>query len=245
MKLFKNQKGFNDVITLAIIGGIIGALFITGTYIWQEMKQGDNFIVYKINKDSEPVEKKLGDFIEFSILDLDVEATKKYIQENKTYSQTYNINNVRKVIHKDLDGDSINEAIVEFDTDPYKTRDLLEQLSRKIIRPAHAGGWPTASIFGVFKYNTTDKIWRPIYMDYVAIGVWGCADEVEDCYDDIKGNKIPEIVRIEILNKQYGVTPEKPLKTDILIEKQSCSGTTPCKYILHFENLEFTKEEIE
>ena len=49
MKLFKNQKGFNDVITLAIIGGIIGALFITGTYIWQEMKQGDNFIVYKIN----------------------------------------------------------------------------------------------------------------------------------------------------------------------------------------------------
>ena len=37
MKLFKNQNGYSDVITVAFIAGIIGAIFITGTFIWQEV----------------------------------------------------------------------------------------------------------------------------------------------------------------------------------------------------------------
>ncbi|MFA6466996.1 MAG: hypothetical protein WCV71_03995 [Patescibacteria group bacterium] len=37
MKLFKNQKGFNDTIVVAILGGIIGAIFITGVFVWQEI----------------------------------------------------------------------------------------------------------------------------------------------------------------------------------------------------------------
>ncbi|MBU1202752.1 hypothetical protein KKH39_01785 [Patescibacteria group bacterium] len=35
MKL--NQKGFNDVIMVTIIGGIIGSLFITGVFVWKEI----------------------------------------------------------------------------------------------------------------------------------------------------------------------------------------------------------------
>jgi hypothetical protein len=37
MKLFKNQAGFNDTVVVAIVGGIIGALFITGVFVWQEV----------------------------------------------------------------------------------------------------------------------------------------------------------------------------------------------------------------
>ncbi|MBU1202761.1 hypothetical protein KKH39_01830 [Patescibacteria group bacterium] len=37
MKLFKNQKGFNDVVTITILGGIIGALFILGVFVWKEI----------------------------------------------------------------------------------------------------------------------------------------------------------------------------------------------------------------
>jgi len=35
MKL--NQKGFNDTIVVAILGGILGALFITSVFVWQEI----------------------------------------------------------------------------------------------------------------------------------------------------------------------------------------------------------------
>ncbi|PLX24504.1 hypothetical protein C0580_04990 [Candidatus Parcubacteria bacterium] len=38
MKLFKNQFGFNDTILVVIVGGIIGALFITGVFIWKEVE---------------------------------------------------------------------------------------------------------------------------------------------------------------------------------------------------------------
>ena len=43
MKLFKNQAGFNDVITMTIIGGILGALFITGVFVWQESNKTKEF----------------------------------------------------------------------------------------------------------------------------------------------------------------------------------------------------------
>lgn len=47
MKLFKNQifrlcsrqEGFNDTITMTIIGGIVGALFITGVFVWKEINK--------------------------------------------------------------------------------------------------------------------------------------------------------------------------------------------------------------
>jgi Ca-activated chloride channel homolog len=38
MKLFKNQAGFNDVITIAIIGGILGSLCILGIFVWKEIE---------------------------------------------------------------------------------------------------------------------------------------------------------------------------------------------------------------
>ncbi|MCD4760606.1 DKNYY domain-containing protein [bacterium] len=51
MKLFKNQAGFNDVIVMTIIGGIVGAIFITGVFVWQEIEQAnylDNFLSSKL-----------------------------------------------------------------------------------------------------------------------------------------------------------------------------------------------------
>jgi hypothetical protein len=36
MNLFKNQKGFSEVITVVILTGFIGAIFITGVFVWQE-----------------------------------------------------------------------------------------------------------------------------------------------------------------------------------------------------------------
>ncbi len=41
-KLFKNQKGSSDIISIIIIVVFIGAVFITGTYIWQEVRIHEN-----------------------------------------------------------------------------------------------------------------------------------------------------------------------------------------------------------
>lgn len=43
MKLFKNQKGFNDTIVVAILGGIIGSIFIVGVFVWREIEIAKNF----------------------------------------------------------------------------------------------------------------------------------------------------------------------------------------------------------
>ena len=38
MKFLKNQKGFNDLVTMTIIASILGALFITGIFVWKEIE---------------------------------------------------------------------------------------------------------------------------------------------------------------------------------------------------------------
>ncbi|MFA6307395.1 MAG: hypothetical protein WCS88_04810 [Patescibacteria group bacterium] len=38
MKVFKNQAGFNDVIMVVIIGGILGSLFVLGVFVWKEIE---------------------------------------------------------------------------------------------------------------------------------------------------------------------------------------------------------------
>jgi hypothetical protein len=38
MKLFKNQKGFSEVVAAVFITGIIGSVFILGVFVWQEIK---------------------------------------------------------------------------------------------------------------------------------------------------------------------------------------------------------------
>jgi len=37
MKLFKDKKGYDDLVIAAIIGGIVGAIVITGFFVWQEI----------------------------------------------------------------------------------------------------------------------------------------------------------------------------------------------------------------
>lgn len=44
-QLFKNQKGTTDVVLVIIIVSFIGAIFITGTYLWQEVRLYKNFPV--------------------------------------------------------------------------------------------------------------------------------------------------------------------------------------------------------
>lgn len=49
MKLFKNQKGFNDTVVVAILGGIIGSIFIMTVFVWQEIEKA-NDMSYFYNK---------------------------------------------------------------------------------------------------------------------------------------------------------------------------------------------------
>lgn len=42
MKLFKNQKGFSDVITMTILSGVIGAIFIGGVFVWKEIDKSNS-----------------------------------------------------------------------------------------------------------------------------------------------------------------------------------------------------------
>lgn len=51
MKLFKNQKGFNDTVVVAILGGIIGSIFIMSVFVWQEIEK-TNDMSYFYNKAS-------------------------------------------------------------------------------------------------------------------------------------------------------------------------------------------------
>jgi len=37
MRLIKNQRGYTEIVSLSIILGIIGSIFITGVFIWQEI----------------------------------------------------------------------------------------------------------------------------------------------------------------------------------------------------------------
>ncbi|MFA6466998.1 MAG: hypothetical protein WCV71_04005 [Patescibacteria group bacterium] len=49
--MFKNQKGFNDTVVVAILGGIIGSIFIMSVFVWQEVKK-TNDMSYFYNKAS-------------------------------------------------------------------------------------------------------------------------------------------------------------------------------------------------
>lgn len=42
MKLFKNQRGTSDIVVVSIILGMIGALFITGVFVWQQIEKEES-----------------------------------------------------------------------------------------------------------------------------------------------------------------------------------------------------------
>ncbi len=52
MKFFKNQQGFNDLLTMTIIASILGALFITGIFVWKEVEVSKQN-VFVIQQDQE------------------------------------------------------------------------------------------------------------------------------------------------------------------------------------------------
>ncbi len=55
MKLFKNQKGFNNIIIIAIIVAVLGIILITGTAVWRELNKDSlpsNYIETVINDTS-------------------------------------------------------------------------------------------------------------------------------------------------------------------------------------------------
>ncbi len=56
MKVFKNQKGFSDVIVAIFITAIIGSIFIVGVFVWQEIdKQNTINNLYSLIKDNEGI----------------------------------------------------------------------------------------------------------------------------------------------------------------------------------------------
>lgn len=58
--MFLNNKGFGNSIVMLVIGGLLGAIFITGVYVWQEIEgQKDlNAYVKYINKQLSKKEKQ-------------------------------------------------------------------------------------------------------------------------------------------------------------------------------------------
>lgn len=84
MKLFKNQKGTSDVVIISIILGIIGAIFITGVFVWQEINKSKKVgIIENIKTIKEVLEvdyesmnedeaNEFSKFIHLASLDLDV-----------------------------------------------------------------------------------------------------------------------------------------------------------------------------
>jgi len=87
MKLFKNKKGFSDVITVTLIGGIIGSLFILGVFVWKEVEKYNylhtinNKIIQIINtKDDKVIEEDKGVGIWQTYTNKELGFTVKYPQ---------------------------------------------------------------------------------------------------------------------------------------------------------------------
>ncbi len=208
------------------------------------LNKNNNAILNKA-EESKVSDKKLANYLEFSLYNLDIAKVNSY----KMINQGYTIQGINKITYLDLNGDNKSEAIVEFDTDPYGKRDLFRELLSKVIRQANAGGLPTVTVFGIFNYDDISNKWSPLFMDFVAMPLSGCEESglvSGTCSIDKKYlNDIPVMLRIEILNKEYGEKKELPNKTDILIEKKYCwPEDDGCSYELHFSDFDFTKEII-
>lgn len=91
MKLSKNQQGYTEIITVSIILGIIGALFITSVFIWQEINgtKEINRILISANKDKAKETKYLGwtNCINTSSAGRGTDGVKKMLLEYKNVKQ--------------------------------------------------------------------------------------------------------------------------------------------------------------
>ncbi|MDP2812539.1 MAG: hypothetical protein Q8O32_02500 [bacterium] len=106
MKLFKNQKGFSDVIVAIFITAIIGSIFIMGTFIWQELNYKDSIFIIPSKNIAEGQVENVEDSI-------DVEVSFK---TNTVYTlKDYNEENY--II---LDKDGVETIIEKASSDPVK-----------------------------------------------------------------------------------------------------------------------------
>jgi hypothetical protein len=191
--------------------------------------------------DSKTSDKKLENYLEFSLYNLDYEK----LRSIEPQPNAYTIHGISQIIYVDLNGDGTSEAIVELDTDPYGGRDFFYELLSKIINRAHAGGVTPVNIFGVFAFDEDTKKWSPLFIDSVGIAIYGCEGGMDCSIDPKKINDIPVFLDIKILNKAYGEKKVKPVKTEILVQKKYClEENGSCEYKLHFTDLEFTQEKI-
>ncbi|MBT6691046.1 hypothetical protein HOB10_01780 [Candidatus Parcubacteria bacterium] len=115
MKLFKNQifrlrsrqEGFNDVVVMTIIGGIVGALFITGVFVWKEIDKQNtlNDLYSNLSRDVKFEHKPIIGNISLRVKAPFSEAN-LLIQGNQViYSAESNIldDGIRKEIGRDVD----------------------------------------------------------------------------------------------------------------------------------------------
>jgi hypothetical protein len=78
MKFLKNQKGFNDLVTMTIIASILGALFITGIFVWKEIEVSKQNI-FVIQQDQE-IDKEVRQDDEGEIDDEDYNNQEDWIE---------------------------------------------------------------------------------------------------------------------------------------------------------------------
>ena len=90
MKL--NQKGFNDVIAVTIVGGILGSLFILGTFVLQEVAK---------QRDIRHLSKAINNFSQEII---EVSEEEEYIEESEKSSGGSYVGNFTYDYVKDVEG---------------------------------------------------------------------------------------------------------------------------------------------
>ncbi|MBT4516561.1 MAG: hypothetical protein HOC78_01565 [Candidatus Komeilibacteria bacterium] len=87
MNLFKNQKGFSDVITVAILAGVIGAIFIGGVFVWKEVDKTNsiNNLYSKLSRIVK-VEKEEN----YPVLETEEDSVSEDVVDNKKYNEYLN-----------------------------------------------------------------------------------------------------------------------------------------------------------
>lgn len=137
MKLFKNQAGFNDTILVAIVGGIVGALFITGVFVWQEIK-GEKYmndLVVKVAHNVSVINSQLDKEITFpnSYFLRDSEVPEGFVVKGE--KEVENLGNLESA-YGNVNTGLVEDAYVAVYNKPDKPND---EVGIMIIKYIHAG----------------------------------------------------------------------------------------------------------
>lgn len=137
MKLFKNQAGFNDTVLVAIVGGIVGALFITGVFVWQEIK-GEKYmndLILKIAHNVSVINSQLDEEITFpnSYFLRDSEVPEGFVVKGE--KEVENLDNLESA-YGNINTGLVEDAYVAVYVRPDKPSD---EVGIMVIKYRHSG----------------------------------------------------------------------------------------------------------